>query len=683
MRRETRDVSRNATLVVRRASTGTLLSAVMILGYLASTWGDPNRPLMVVGVVVLLVAAALTLWGVGQPRARPVVVQVGPVLAVLTLALYALLAYLDGGVASPLGVVPYAGMTLMAIVVSRHWLQVYVLWTVLLYVIVAVLGGPAPPGHAAVFTVAFVMLATVCFRHAQALRSLRRRLAVMADVDPLTGCLNRGAFDRRLDQELARAARTGQPVTLVLLDLDGFKGVNDAHGHGVGDAVLRWTGTTLRDAVRSHDVVGRIGGDEFAVVLTGSTHSPATVTERLRELLATQSPASVGYATAPSGGGDAETLRRRADERLYADKVLRGRAGHVRRPAPTVPRTGTTELVVSRFERRRHAVTQTGWLSAFCFLVGAFYAVLAERAAVVPLLVLSIVGVGLGLGAVLTADWLARSARTRRYLAVFTALATGTGALYIVLDGGIESSASLGMLATIPLVALSAPRRSAIPIIGTMAGAYLVIALVQGVSDPWRPAVTMLAFLSLAFACGLHGRDAAVQRRRLTELSRHDALTGTLNRRGFDDELAAALSRVDRLPAPLSLLVLDLDGFKAVNDTHGHAAGDDLLRWVGEQLRATVRAGDSVGRLGGDEFAVLLVDCGADDAALLAERLQALLGERTRCSTGTATLGRDGGDPEALYLRADQQLYAAKRQRQALGETAGRGPVTVEWAPLG
>jgi diguanylate cyclase (GGDEF)-like protein len=106
-------------------------------------------------------------------------------------------------------------------------------------------------------------------------------------------------------------------------------------------------------------------------------------------------------------------------------------------------------------------------------------------------------------------------------------------------------------------------------------------------------------------------------------------------------------------------VVLDLDDFKAVNDAAGHAAGDELLRWVASALRATVRAGDEVGRLGGDEFAIVLPS-GADRVDLATERLAAILAERAPASVGAAVFPHDGATVEELHHAADLALYASK-----------------------
>jgi len=166
------------------------------------------------------------------------------------------------------------------------------------------------------------------------------------------------------------------------------------------------------------------------------------------------------------------------------------------------------------------------------------------------------------------------------------------------------------------------------------------------------------------------------------EASEADALTGLYNRRRLDADLEREAAAHDRAGRPLSLLLVDLDHFKRVNDTLGHAAGDAVLRRVGALLTADRRAGDSAYRYGGEEFAVLLRDTGTVEAAWVAERLRArvALGLLTdgvagggrvpvTCSIGVAQMAGRGGGPDEALNRADQALYGAK--------AAGRNRVVV------
>ena len=150
-----------------------------------------------------------------------------------------------------------------------------------------------------------------------------------------------------------------------------------------------------------------------------------------------------------------------------------------------------------------------------------------------------------------------------------------------------------------------------------------------------------------------------------------DALTGLWNRRHLFDFLARELSRSSRHGRPLSLAVLDIDHFKRVNDTYGHAAGDAVLRDVAAVLKTQTRADELAARYGGEEFALVLPESGAGPALAACERLREGVAEcRFRCgddaipvtvSVGlVTTAGESGVSPEALFQLADARLYEAK-----------------------
>ncbi len=158
-------------------------------------------------------------------------------------------------------------------------------------------------------------------------------------------------------------------------------------------------------------------------------------------------------------------------------------------------------------------------------------------------------------------------------------------------------------------------------------------------------------------------------------LARREPLTGLANRTGLHDSLAAALTEAERTDTPLAVLLLDLDRFKAVNDSLGHSIGDALLRKVAERLRKAVRAEDVVARLGGDEFAILQAGAEQPQAAeALARRLVDLVGRayvvdghmlNVGASVGIALSPADGRDADDLLKHADLALYRAKAEGRA------------------
>jgi len=149
--------------------------------------------------------------------------------------------------------------------------------------------------------------------------------------DPLTGLPNRVLLDDRIEQALRRSRRNGEPFTLILVDLDGFKDVNDVRGHGAGDAVLRSLARRFEGIVRASDTVARVGGDEFVVLSlgTGDDEQAAALVGRIRHALrrpfrvegsTVEIDGSVGWAVFPADGATAGELLSRADGQMYATK---------------------------------------------------------------------------------------------------------------------------------------------------------------------------------------------------------------------------------------------------------------------------------------------------------------------------------------------------------------------------
>jgi len=156
----------------------------------------------------------------------------------------------------------------------------------------------------------------------------------------------------------------------------------------------------------------------------------------------------------------------------------------------------------------------------------------------------------------------------------------------------------------------------------------------------------------------------------LRALSFEDPLTGLKNRRYFDERLAAEVDRATRHGAPVSVLVVDLDRFKQINDTHGHEAGDDALRWTARFLVACVREHDVVCRSGGDEFMVILPGATAEGARQLVDRIRrrlvsaGVVGDygRVSLSLGAASWGPGCAAARDLVVAADDAMYDDKRR---------------------
>ena len=180
-----------------------------------------------------------------------------------------------------------------------------------------------------------------------------------------------------------------------------------------------------------------------------------------------------------------------------------------------------------------------------------------------------------------------------------------------------------------------------------------------------RWSVTMSALLVAGVLVARQRRSRDTLMAELDERARQDGLTGLLNRRSLEERAVVELGRSRRDSTPVSLIVLDIDRFKELNDTLGHPAGDQVLRRIARDLERETRQVDAIARLGGDEFAVLLPGASAADARAVSLRLQAAA--RSHSEPGaTLSIGIAEGPPadhafEALWRAADDAMYEAKR----------------------
>jgi diguanylate cyclase (GGDEF)-like protein len=305
-----------------------------------------------------------------------------------------------------------------------------------------------------------------------------------------------------------------------------------------------------------------------------------------------------------------------------------------------------------------------GWACLIVGVVGLAYVLIYAEGA-------HQLAIGASIGAVVAmgaaALWLipwdrfARS-RVRELLVLSWALAiVGAITLMAALDGGAKSPLALAIV--LPSIFASlAFTRARVLLVGVAAEAGFGLLCLIG-SPGGGTAMVGAVVLGAAITIGARQADFHQEwRRRLAHHSSTDPLTGLLNRRGFAAGWRRAPASDGGTPR-MTLVLIDLDLFKDYNDVHGHQAGDDLLCWVGAELRATVRSTDSVARLGGDEFAVLLPDTDARSAAPLVERIEERLAARAPHSLGTASTPEDGAALEDLYRVADAGLYKRKLTR--------------------
>ena len=324
---------------------GALSTAVCAAAGLLYAVATPERPhrlaVMVVGALALLSAPAILTRPVaarltGPGREPWLYAWSASLLLAVTFA-----SVLDGGARSPIAALYAASLVFTAMGFGRSGAIVMGSAAVAGYLLTCLAGAPGL-WNVVLTACALAVVAATCTLTADRLRAslvaqqqLTEQLRDQASRDGLTGCLNHRAFLERLEEEISRARRTRQPLGFVMLDLDDFKRANDTHGHVAADELLSELGAALRHCVRTCDVVGRIGGDEFAILAPGSDERETlALAERVeRELRSVGTGLEVGVSagiTVLHDEDDARGLRHRADEALYAAKRSRRGTGRVR-----------------------------------------------------------------------------------------------------------------------------------------------------------------------------------------------------------------------------------------------------------------------------------------------------------------------------------------------------------------
>lgn len=550
------------------------------------------------------------------------------------------------------------------------------------------------------------------------LLSIRDQNLVTRDtavVDPLTGQLGRLALQSRID-ELGATGTRG--ATIAVVDVDHFKSVNDRHGHATGDKVLAETARRMAAALGDHGTLYRFGGDEFVILMQSTGELPGHVLERLRAAVratpieACEISVSIGLAqgTRVRATGHDELFRRADDalrgaKRQGRDRVIEAggdapperRRPSLRRgprpagepaPMPAPPRipsaaraAPTAQDTVREHQRSMVRLAYRHSLAT---------AVLAPLAAIVrgpwfgwwhPVPI--IVG-GIVLRPLMRTWYRARnpalvviciSLLSNVLTPISQALATSPAffALPMIALTGLSASASLGR------------RGGLIVWTGASLCVPASVLLVQpaAITDP---GVVLVPWLLITFTHLLGhrtGRAMLATRREVLV----DPLTGVLNRLALDARIPAFEFGAGRSLDGSTVLVCDLDNFKSINDTYGHAFGDQALRAVATAICSELRPADGLYRVGGDEFVVLLDATGADAASALGERIRSVVAATplgaipVTISIGTAThAGAGHCDYQRLFERADAALYSAKRSgrnRVVTGESAPARPAAA------
>ena len=482
-------------------------------------------------------------------------------------------------------------------------------------------------------------------------------VTVRAEHDALTGLRNHGSFQR----ELGRAVETaeGAPFAVLMLDLDSFKGYNDTCGHPAGDALLAAVGEAMRGATRSGDAIYRYGGDEFAAILPGASRIVAfEVVERIRRSVAAISAAtgprvtiSAGVACYPDDGQAKDELVSAADQSLYLAKPSKRSDESDARRDPYL--AALDETAIALMNRRdaedlletiiTRAAALLGTAHGFIYLVEPDPRHLVVRH-----------GIGLFadfLGYRLSIDdgLSGKVFREGRPVAVddYDAFTHRAGDL---------PSRTFGAVVGVPLTS------------GGRTVGVIGLASASGERSFGAREIGALSRFAQLASIALDNANLfeAAQRGAL-----YDPITGLPNRDLLTDRVAHSLtSRGENEMEPIALILLDLDRFKVINESVGHAVGDSLLLAVGERLQRCLRPGDTVARFGGDEFAVILDGVGAiDDARRTAERILVelsapfTLGDRdwyVNASLGIAMAWPGRATPGDLFREAEVALVRAK-----------------------
>ena len=482
-------------------------------------------------------------------------------------------------------------------------------------------------------------------------------VTVRAEHDALTGLRNHGSFQRELGQAVESAE--GAPFAVLMLDLDSFKGFNDTCGHPAGDALLAAVAEAMRASTRGGDALYRYGGDEFSVILPGATRIVAfEIVERIRRsvaaISATTGPRvtiSAGVACYPEDGRTKDELVSAADQSLYLAKPAKRTDESEARRDPYLSALDETAIaLMNRHEPDdlletiiARAAALLGTAHGFIYLVEPEGENLVVRH-----------GIGL------FADFLGYRLPIDTGLSG-TVFREGRPVAIDDYDAWTARAADLpkdmfGAVVGVPLTSGGRP-------VG-------VIGLASGSSDRSfgsREIGALSRFAQLASIAldNAHLFEAA-QRGAL-----YDPITGLPNRELLTDRVAHSLSSTrENEMEPIALILLDLDRFKVINESVGHAVGDSLLQAVGERLQRCLRPGDTIARFGGDEFAVILDGVGAiDDARRTAERILAelrapfTLGDRdwyVSASLGIAMAWPGRATPGDLFREAEVALVRAK-----------------------
>lgn len=579
----------------------------------------------------------------------------------------------------------------------------------------------------------------------------QQRHEYLATHDLLTGLANRKQLIEKLNAMLVRMQRKDDVAAVVYLDLDGFKRINDTFGHEGGDQVLRIVAQRLQGMARKGDLLARMGGDEFAILMedignaANAEHAVLRFQQVLSETMA-QFPefrigGSFGIAMVPTVSMDAMTLIQVADQAMYLAKKQRQIVVTVNAPVASSAvqvhheQAGVISLHAIATEELRPDGVATGNPRAdrpgpFVWMKKKFLEhcdrILAPELRADPDQLIrgrTLIGMArfiqLAMVFIITILWFNVSSVADNAVMLGVAL---FGAMFSALIGYLHRTANLAVAINIMLfIAFIAVQGSTL-INGGIAKSpaidVVVLPVLMAFCLSGRRLGLIWAALTVAFHIGVAllinlGVDVAlVQKQQLAQetigawgiayiatlfiiyvfetvhvrlqqerdkeydelefLASHDALTGLANRRTFHESLSLALDRMRSTRESLAVIYLDLDGFKPVNDTLGHAVGDIVLQTVAKRIGKNVRSADTVARLGGDEFGILLhgvntLEHAVQVAAKIRDDISRPIGGLEMFpvsgSIGIAVAPLHSDDGDTLVRMADEAMFRAKAQK--------------------
>lgn len=533
--------------------------------------------------------------------------------------------------------------------------------------------------------------------------------------DPLTGLANIRELSARLRQEIQRATRTGSKVVLFAIDLDDFKQVNDGYSYELGDRVLKRVAQELQTELEPADLLVRRGGDEFAV-LTIATEGRdldelqarlgASIVRARSAVCPEVNPnASVGYIV-HSFGETAEEMMTRLDDVLHGAKL----DAHPERRFEDITSEGARERAANAVDRDDEEAmfgSQQVQLSSFSAkLVSDFndprpaWWFVTGQSAYVAFALGMVIALGLapdidnayGLGAVAVmtlctlASYGASVARLPlKWLHVPTIVTYA--AVIAVLSVSTTSTQGLVELVALPvpvmLYFLGIRHAAIYGLVTIVSYVYFLIA-----SDyPYTLARCAAFGIAGAMLCAMLVRGQKLSAEfasRSQNLTVTDPLTRVANLRGLHRRVQDEINRCNLVGGRLALVVVDLDGFKFVNDRHNHTVGDAVLVETARAIGSVVREDELVARRGGDEFAVVCVPEPDADLDNFCERVAAAI-EKARYDLtpdvpATATVSyvywQPGEGAEVFLRRSDEELHDAKAAAHAR-DAAGSGTLAT------